>query len=110
MNCCSMNILLLPIVIPLAAGVLLLAGLADVTAAGGEARITLLGATRALVENCRGILEITPERVRLATRRGCVCFTGEALSVCEAREDALTVRGQIADIALPCEGRREGDA
>ena len=50
----------------------------------------------------RRILEFTAQRVRLDTRRGPLCVTGEGLTLCDVRRGALTVRGEIRRVELPC--------
>jgi len=69
---------------------------------GGCARATAVGSRSLLVENITGILEFTAQRVRLDTRRGPLCVTGEGLTLCDVRRGALTVRGEIRRVELPC--------
>ena len=76
-------------------------------AAGTQPRATLSGNRRALIENHAGILEFTPERVRLAAGRGEIRVTGSALTLAEVRPRSLIVRGRIESVTLPPEG---GDA
>ena len=47
---------------------------------GGCARATAVGSRSLLLENITGILEFTPERVRLDTRRGPICVAGANLA------------------------------
>lgn len=70
-------------------------------ASGGEARISLVGWDRALVENHTGIVEFTPERVRLAAKKGEIAVLGQALRLHEVRHGALIVRGVITGVMLP---------
>lgn len=74
----------------------------DIT--GRCARATAIGSRSLLVENHTGILEFTDARVRLETRRGPICVTGEGLSLCDVRQGALIVRGEIQRVELPCRG------
>ena len=69
---------------------------------GKTARITSVGSNRLLVENHRGILLYESGRIQLATRCGCIEISGETLSLCEVRTDALIVRGNIRHVELPC--------
>lgn len=78
-------------------------------ASGLKARVTLLGNSRAMVENHTGILEFTEGVIRLKTRGGTLRFEGSGLTLTEVRPDALTVRGAIDRIILPT-GKEEDDA
>ena len=71
---------------------------------GRAARITSMGSRRLLVENHKGIEELTAERVVLATGCGSLCVEGEGLSLSELRRDALVISGKLRHVALPCEG------
>jgi sporulation protein YqfC len=69
--------------------------------AGSLPRLMLSGGRYAVVENHLGILEFTPERVRLMTKCGVLELEGEALELSQVRKSALTVRGRICQIRLP---------
>lgn len=77
--------------------------------AGRRARVTAIGSNRLLVENHTGLMELTDCRVRLNTGCGPLTVLGRDLSLCEARQNALIIRGSILNIELPCEGS-DGDA
>ena len=81
------------------AGAPALEWLCDVS--GKTARITSIGNRSLLVENYRGILEFTQERIVLGTRCGSVEVTGEGLSLNQVRRDALVIEGEIRDVKLP---------
>lgn len=68
---------------------------------GRTARITSLGNRSLLVENHRGILDFTSERIRLATACGETEVTGSSLTLSDVRRDALIIRGNIRDVKLP---------
>lgn len=68
---------------------------------GKTARITSLGNRSMLVENHRGLLEFTDERIRLSTDCGEVEVVGSGLSLGDVRRDALIIRGSIHDVKLP---------
>lgn len=78
----------------------------DIT--GGCARVTAIGASRLLVENHTGILEVSEARVRLDTGCGPITVTGRGLTLQDVRRCALIVRGEIRRVELPC--GRGGDA
>jgi sporulation protein YqfC len=69
-------------------------------ATGLQYRITLLGNTRALVENHAGILEFTDAVIRLKARGGTVAFEGAELLLSEVRPGALSIRGAIERIVF----------
>lgn len=71
---------------------------------GKTARITALGGNALLVENHRGILSYEPRRILLASRCGAIEISGENLCLTQVRNDALTVRGRIRHVELPCSG------
>ncbi len=74
-------------------------------AAGEAGRMILLcgdGARegRALVENCRAILSMTEDEVRLMLPRGAAILRGEGLRLCDVRTGGLCVAGRIREIHL----------
>lgn len=71
---------------------------------GKTARITALGSNALLVENHRGILSYESRRILLASRSGAIEISGENLCLTQVRNDALTVRGRIRHVELPCSG------
>lgn len=71
--------------------------------------MTLLGHTRAMVENHMGILEFTSGVIRLKTRRGTLVFEGSDLTLTEVRPGALSIRGSIGRIVL-AGGKEQEDA
>jgi len=68
---------------------------------GRTARITTLGNRSLLVENHRGVLVFTSERIVLCTACGEVEVVGSGLSLGDVRRDALIIRGNIRDVKLP---------
>ncbi|MBP3411362.1 MAG: YabP/YqfC family sporulation protein [Clostridia bacterium] len=68
---------------------------------GRTARITSLGNRSLLVENHRGILDFTSDRILLATACGEAEVVGSGLSLSDVRRDALIIRGDIRDVKLP---------
>lgn len=71
---------------------------------GKSARITSVGSRMLMVENHRGILLYETGRILLSTGCGALEVSGERLSLCEVRRDALIIRGEIRHVSLPCEG------
>ena len=71
---------------------------------GRCARTIAIGSQRLLVENHRGIIEFTEERIRLATHCGPITVSGHGLSLCEARRGCVIIRGELHEIELPPEG------
>ena len=66
----------------------------------GDARATILVGSRALIENHGGLIEFTPERIRLRCKSGEIVVSGADLTISDARTRSLVVNGKIADIAL----------
>ena len=75
---------------------------------GACARVTAVAGRSLLVENHTGVLELSPTRVVLNTRRGPLCVEGRDLALCDIRPGALMVRGELTRIELPCEGGAPG--
>ena len=73
-------------------------------AVGLSARATVVDGRNLLVENHTGVLDFSPDRVLLSTRRGALCVHGAGLSLCDMRPGTLIVRGDIHRVELPCEG------
>lgn len=83
--------------------------LAWVNEVAGDARATLLVGSRALIENHGGLIEFTPERIRLRCKAGEIVISGAELLISDARAHSLVVSGRISDIALqPRGGRTDG--
>lgn len=79
-------------------------------ATGANARITLVGAQKAMIENHTGIVEFTAVRIRLSTRGGLLILEGENLILTQIRPDALTVRGRIVSVTLPPDAKEDDHA
>lgn len=71
---------------------------------GSCARVISIGSQRMLIENHTGIIELTDTRICLSTRCGPITVTGCGLSLCDVRQGALIVRGEIHRVDLPPEG------
>lgn len=70
-------------------------------AAGGLARLTVLGNREILAENCRAIAEVSDSRIRLAVRDGLISVSGGHLALADVRPGSLRIVGDIAAIELP---------
>ncbi len=69
-------------------------------------KTTVFGSVQAVLENHKGVLEYTPEKIRVRTSLGEVTITGKHLKIGSIAPSELVVDGQIADIALAAkEGR-----
>ena len=68
---------------------------------GRAARLTILGSSRALVENCRGVEEIGETRIRLRLGEGVLTIEGENLRLSDVRADAACVCGRVHALRLP---------
>lgn len=65
---------------------------------GGEIHIEINSQREAVVENCRGVLEYTPERIRLLAGKTVVRFCGRGLSIGSMDKSGAVVSGVITSI------------
>lgn len=64
----------------------------------GAIKVSLIGNTDVWIENYRGILEYTSEKI-LLQGKGCqVCFEGEGLSVDYYTNEDMKIRGRISKV------------
>ncbi|BAF59069.1 hypothetical protein PTH_0888 [Pelotomaculum thermopropionicum SI] len=63
-------------------------------------RITLVGNIQLLVENHRGIIEYTPEGVRISVGEGELAVTGENLALRNIIPDELCIEGVIRTLSF----------
>lgn len=63
-------------------------------------KIVLVGDLQLFVENHRGIVEYTPEVVKLIVGEGEICVTGENLSIRNIMADEIIVEGKIKAVNL----------
>lgn len=63
-------------------------------------KITLYAAKEATVENYKGVIELSPENVRLYTAAGVVSLSGEALDISAITDEDITILGCIRKIEL----------
>ncbi|NPV72822.1 MAG: sporulation protein YqfC [Pelotomaculum sp.] len=63
-------------------------------------RITLVGNIQLLVENHRGIIEYTPEGVRIGVGEGELAVTGENLALRNIIPDELCIEGVIRTLSF----------
>lgn len=68
---------------------------------GSAARLTVLGSSRALVENCRGVEEVGETRMRLRLGGGTLTVEGEGLCLTDVRADAVCICGCLHVLRLP---------
>lgn len=82
--------------------------LAWIDCASDAPRATLDGKRRALIENHRGIIEYTDERLRLACGGGEIVVTGSGICLSQVRRDSLIVTGRIDGVSMPRGGTDDG--
>lgn len=58
-------------------------------------RITLLGNQQLLVENHKGIIEYTAQRVRIQLTQGTLCVTGQNLTLGSLQAEQILIEGTI---------------
>lgn len=63
-------------------------------------RITLLGNLQLIIENHRGIIEYTKERIRISTSLGELLIDGEGLVLRNIFPDEIAVDGKITSLKL----------
>ncbi len=61
-------------------------------------KITVLAGKEATVENYKGVIELTEEKIRLYTGAGVLCLTGESLDIAAITDEDITVLGAIGKI------------
>ena len=61
----------------------------------GSAKLTVTGGRSAVIENHRGVLEYTAERIVVAVPRGKVCLDGTGLRLKAMNNNELLVGGRI---------------
>lgn len=64
----------------------------------GSAKLTVTGGRSAVIENHRGVLEYTDERIVVAVPRGKVCLDGTGLRLKAMNKNELLVGGRIRNI------------
>ena len=64
----------------------------------GSAKLTVTGGRSAVIENHRGVLEYTAERIVVAGPRGKVCLDGTGLRLKAMNKNELLVGGRIRNI------------
>ncbi|MCI8373518.1 MAG: sporulation protein [Lachnospiraceae bacterium] len=64
----------------------------------GAAVVTVTGQTEVYIENYRGIIEYTAERIRLQTKTCSIEITGSSLNVGYYTNDEMKITGRISSI------------
>jgi len=64
----------------------------------GSGKLTVTGGRSAVIENHRGVLEYTAERIVVAVPRGKVCLDGTGLRLKAMNKNELLVGGRIRNI------------
>ena len=63
-------------------------------------RLTLVGNIEVTLENHRGIVEYTPQKLRMALPEGELIISGEDLALVSLAQEEVIVRGRIKSIEL----------
>lgn len=61
-------------------------------------KLSLVAGRRALIENHRGVLEYSPERIVVSLRRGKLCLSGTELWLKAMNGSELLVQGHIRSV------------
>lgn len=64
----------------------------------GSGKLTVTGGRSAVIENHRGVLEYTSERIVVAVPRGRLCLDGAGLCLKAMNKNELLVGGRIRNI------------
>ena len=64
----------------------------------GHGRLILSGDSHLLIENHRGILEYSEEKVVLALKRGRISISGSKLKLCAMNSAELLISGRIENV------------
>ncbi len=68
-------------------------------ALGAPPRLTVSAGRRALIENHRGILEYSPERITVTFGREQLSLFGRELRIVAMNRRELLIRGQLQDVS-----------
>ncbi len=68
--------------------------------AAGVVKVTIMGARRALVEEHRGLVSYSRERIEIDAGAHRVCIDGEGLELQAMDREALLVTGRILSVGL----------
>lgn len=63
-------------------------------------KVVIIGNVQVLVENHRGIIEYTPEKVRISVSRGELEITGSQLVLRNILTDEITLEGKIQAVTF----------
>ncbi len=63
-------------------------------------RLVILGDLQVVIENHRGIMEYTPERIIIAVNKGRLRIEGEELTIGSIQEEQITVTGSLRLVAF----------
>lgn len=66
----------------------------------GEPVVTITGSRRALIQNYRGILLYTAEKLVLRTSHGTIAVCGRGLKILSYCGEEMEIAGQICDIHM----------
>lgn len=61
-------------------------------------KATLIGDMQLQVENHKGVLEYTPQKIRISTTQGEVVVTGTRLKIASIFQQELVIDGRIANV------------
>ncbi len=73
-------------------------------ALSGRIQMHISQAYGCMIENYISVVEFSCDRVRLMGKAGIMTVEGANLSLCEVRESALIVRGELRRVLFPVNG------
>jgi len=65
-------------------------------------KVTLIGNMQALIENHRGVIEYSTDRIRISINSGEIEITGKDMSICNISRDEIHLDGSIGLIKYHC--------
>lgn len=68
-------------------------------ALSGAAKLTVVAGRRALIENHRGILEYSPERITLSLGGSRLSIYGQELRIAAMNRREVLIRGEVQDLS-----------
>lgn len=68
-------------------------------------KATLIGSVQVQVQNHRGILEYSPQRIRIRSRSGEIVVTGAHLRIGSIYREEMSIEGRILSVELPEGGK-----
>ena len=63
-------------------------------------KVTIVGSLGVLVQNHRGLIQYSPEKIVIGVGRGQIAITGKSLEIEEVSREDMIVRGAIGSVQM----------